>query len=266
MGASFSAALRRARPGLSVVGVDREEAAVARAVDRGLVEAGSADLGLALGADAVFVAVPLGALGDVLPALAGFPGIVTDMASVKGPVLELAAAAGVDLVGGHPMCGREVSGIEAADPSLFENAAWVLTREDPAIAGLVRAVGAHPLVLDAQTHDRLVAGISHAAFLVSVGYLLAMTTAPDWPAMSPLASSGFRDVTRLASGDPDLYGSLALANRDALLPRLDAVIDQLGRLRRNLERSDGRLVELMEEAKAARDRWLRERGARAGQG
>lgn len=249
-----------------MVGIDRDQAVVARAVDLGLVEAGSTDLALALAADAVFVAVPLAALVEVLPALAAFRGVVTDMTSVKGPVLELAAAAGVDLVGGHPMCGREVSGIGAADPSLFEGATWVLTRENPVVAGLVRAVGAHPLVLDAQTHDRLVAGISHAAFLTSIGYALAMTSAPDWPAMAPLASSGFRDVTRLASGDPDLYGALALANREALIPRLDAVIEQLGRLRRHLERSDVRLVELMEEAKAARDRWLREREARARQG
>src|SRR6266571_2391311 len=88
---------------------------------------------------------------------------LTDMASTKATVMEWAAAEGIDLVGGHPMCGKETSGIDHAEAGLFEHAPWVLTRDDGWITELIEAVGAHPVVVDAVTHDRLVAGVSHAA-------------------------------------------------------------------------------------------------------
>ena len=266
MGASFAAALKKARPELRLLGVDRDEAVLQKALARGHVDAASPDLELALAADAVFVAVPLRAMAEVLAGLAGHSGTVTDMASVKGPVMELARGVGLDLVGGHPMCGRELGGIDSADPSIFENATWVLTRRDEAVEELVKAVGAHPLELEPELHDRLVAGISHAAFAVSVAYTLAMTGSPDWPRMAELAAGGFRDTSRLASQDPAMYAELALTNREALIERIDDVAEQLARLRRHLERNDARLVELMEEAKTARDRWLKERENRARQG
>src|SRR5207245_9796266 len=113
--------------------------------------------------DLVFVGAPIGALREVFAGLGsiaeGKP--VTDMASTKASVVEWAAAEGIDLVGGHPMCGKETSGIDAADPAMFEHAPWVLTRDEPRIVELVEAVGADPIVMDAVTNDRLVAGVSH---------------------------------------------------------------------------------------------------------
>ena len=111
--------------------------------------------------------------------------------------------------------------------------------------------------MDALTHDRLVAGVSHAAFLLSVGYVLALTRRPDWPQASRLAAGGFRDMSRLAAGDPDLYAGVARTNRDNLLEMLDAVSSELSRLRRHLEADDPRLIELFEEARDVRDRWGR---------
>jgi prephenate dehydrogenase len=153
------------------------------------------------------------------------------------------------------MCGKETSGIDAADPSMFEHAPWVLTRDEPRIAELVEAVGAHPIVMDAITHDRLVAGVSHAAFLLSVGYVLALSRRPDWPEASRLAAGGFRDVSRLAAGDPDLYAGVVRTNRENLIEMLDAVSAELTRLRRHLEADDPRLIELFEEARSVRERW-----------
>jgi prephenate dehydrogenase len=171
--------------------------------------------------------------------------------------MEWAAAAGIDLVGGHPMCGKEQSGIDAADGSMFKGAPWVLTREQPVLRELIEAVGAQPIVMDAVTHDRLVAGVSHAAFLLSVGYVLALSRRADWPEASKLAAGGFRDMSRLAAGDPDLYAGVTRTNRAQLIEQLDAVTTELARLRRHLEADDARLIELFEEAHNVRERWAK---------
>jgi len=156
------------------------------------------------------------------------------------------------------MCGKESSGIDAADASIFKDVPWVLTRSEPLLVDMVEAVGAHPIVMDAETHDRLVAGVSHAAFLLSVGYVLALSHRPDWPEASKLAAGGFRDMSRLAAGDPQLYAGVAHTNRAHLVEQLDAITAELARLRRHLEADDARLVELFEEAQAVRERWSRQ--------
>ena len=158
------------------------------------------------------------------------------------------------------MCGKEVSGIDHADAALFEGAPWVLTREEPRVSELVEAVGAHPVVIDAITHDRLVAGVSHAAFLLSVAYVLGVAHRPGWPEASRLAAGGFRDMSRLAAGEPDMYAGVVRTNRQNLLEVLDAINAELGRIRRHIEADDPRLIELFEEARAVRERWARSSG------
>src|SRR5260370_11587341 len=148
-------------------------------------------------AGGVVIAVPMLARRDVLDSMRGYVQgtVVTDMASTKGSVMEWAVGAGVDLVGGDAMCGREAAGMDGADPELFQGAPWILTRDDPTVRGLVEAVGAHPLVMDAATHDRLVAGVSHAALLLSVGYVLALSGRADWPEAPKVAASRVRAVS-----------------------------------------------------------------------
>jgi prephenate dehydrogenase len=253
MGSSFALALRRARPGIAISGGDADPWTMRRAVARGIVEAGDP-----LHADVVVLAVPIPALPEVLAGLRGHRGVVTDMASTKAQVMRWAAAAQVDLVGGHPMCGREQAGIEAADPDIFAGAPWVLTRDEPVVTELVRVVGARPVLLDAERHDHLVAGVSHAAFVLSAAYVLALAGDPDWAEMQHVAGSGFRDVSRLAAGDPGLYGAITSTNREAVAEAVRGVESALARLRRHLEAGDGRLVELFEEARLARERWANE--------
>jgi prephenate dehydrogenase len=257
MGSSFALALKQARPGAVIVGSDRDETVLHKAIARGMVESASSDLSVVAIADVVVVGTPLGSMRGLFAGLGGVTAgkVVTDMASTKVSVMEWAAAAGIDLVGGHPMCGKEASGIDAADPTMYRGAAWVLTRADPAVMDLVEAVGARPVVIDPQTHDRLVAGVSHAAFLLSIGYVLALAHRSDWPEAARLAASGFRDVSRLAAGDPELYAGIVRTNRQNLLEQLDAISAELARLRRHLEADDPRLVELFEEAQAVRRRW-----------
>lgn len=257
MGASFALALKKARPETVLVGSDRNPVVVRKALDRGVVESANTDLTPVEMADVIVIGAPLNALREIFPRLAALAPArpITDMASTKADVMEWAAAEGIDLVGGHPMCGKEKSGIDHADASMFEGAPWVLTRDEPSITSLVEAVGAHPVVMDAVTHDRLVAGVSHAAFLLSVGYVLALARREDWPEASALAAGGFRDMSRLAAGDPDLYAAVARTNRDNLVEMLDAVSAELARLRRHLEADDPRLIELFEEARRVRERW-----------
>jgi prephenate dehydrogenase len=259
MGSSFALALKNARPDVVVIGSDIDQAVVLKALDRKLVRTAASDLSVVDIADVVVIGAPVGSLRQVFASLSGkLSGkVVTDMASTKFDVMAWAAEAGIDLVGGHPMCGKELSGIDAADPSMFEGAPWVLTRAEPAVVELVESVGAHPVVMDAATHDRLVAGVSHAAFLLSVGYVLALSRRKDWSQASRLAAGGFRDMSRLAAGDPALYAGVAKTNRQNLVESLDAISAELTRLRRHLEADDPRLVELFEEAKAVRDRWAR---------
>lgn len=257
MGSSFALAVKKAQPDVTVVGNDRNPVVVQKALAREIVSAADSDPAVLRMADVVFVAVPINGLRAVFAELAvvaeGKP--VSDMASTKATVMEWAAAEGLELVGGHPMCGRETSGIDAADETMFEGAPWVLTRDETAITSLVEAVGAHPVFMDAVTHDSLVAGVSHSAFVLSVAYVLGLARRKDWPDASRLAAGGFRDMSRLAAGDPDMYAGVARTNREHILEVLDSISIELGRLRRHLEADDPRLVELFEEARDVRERW-----------
>ena len=262
MGSSFALALKRARPELVLVGTDPNPVVVRKALERDVVSSADTDPAVVgMADDVIVVAAPVNALREVFARLAVVAEgkLITDMASTKADVVEWAAAEGLDLVGGHPMCGKEASGIDHADVSMFEHAPWVLTRDEPRIVSLVEAVGAHPIVIDAVTHDRLVAGVSHAAFLLSIGYVLALSRRADWPEASRLAAGGFRDMSRLAAGEPDLYAGVVRTNRSNLLEMLDQVGAELARLRRHIEADDPRLVELFEEARAVRERWAKQK-------
>jgi prephenate dehydrogenase len=267
MGGSLALALRRAWPETALTGCDRDPLTVRRALDRGIVDVAGPDLDAVRPAGLIVLALPVLAMREALRGLAGSTAVVTDLASTKAEVMRWAGDAGVDLVGGHPMCGRETSGLEAADADLYRGAPWVLTRSEPRVEALVRAVGARPVVIDPERHDRLVAGVSHAAFVVSTAYVLGVTSSPEWPEAGRLAAAGFRDLTRLAAGDPEMETGIVRTNRANLLEALDAFEAALQRIRRHVEQDDPRLAELFEEARRARERW-RERqeedGARPG--
>jgi prephenate dehydrogenase len=252
IGASLAEALRRGRPELEIIGVDSNPRTMAKALERGIIREPGIE-----GAATIVLAVPPQAMKHLMLNLPRDV-LVTDVASTKAEVMVWAAEAGLDFVGGHPMCGREEFGIDAADPDLFRGAPWVLTQVDARVEDLVRAVGAHPVIMDAERHDRLVAAISHAAFALSAAYTLAVASSKEWPEMSGLAAGGFRDMTRLASGSPEMYAGIALTNADNLARALKRVESQLSKLRRRVEAGDGRLAELFEDAREKHERWLAE--------
>lgn len=209
------------------------------ALAAGVIDQAASTPGAAVdGADLVVLAAPplgcvallerLGRDGDLRPHL-GATTTVTDVASVKGATLAAARDAGVPYVGGHPMAGRETSGFGASDAGLFRDRPWVMTEAvhggDPGrVRALAAACGARVVELEADTHDRLVAGISHLPLLTAVALVEAVAGgaegASDWPDAAALAASGWRDTTRLARGDVTMGAEIAVANAPAIAARL----------------------------------------------
>ena len=221
------------------------------------------------GAGLVVLATPISALPQVMaqvsPALeAG--AVVTDTASTKAWVLEQARAflpPNASFIGGHPMAGKEAWGIEAASVDLFRGAPYVISAAPGArgvdtVKAMAEAVGARPLFIEAGDHDRLVAGISHLPLFLAAALTLATARHPEWPLLSSLAASGYRDTTRLASGSPRMGRDICFTNKAWLLFWLDQFLAQVQGLREDLEKDT--LEVSLAQARQAREAWLQGRG------
>jgi prephenate dehydrogenase len=220
--------------GWQVWGDDHEEARVRRALEMGIVHSA----GLDPEAEVTFVCTPVLTLADqVKRALADTNGLVTDVGSVKG-----ALAAAIDdprFVGGHPMAGSELEGLDGADGSMFEGAVWVLTPSPTTadttfsgVASIVAEMGADVVALPADRHDQVVAVISHVPHLTAATLMgLASDRAEEHAALLRLAAGGFRDMTRIASGHPAIWLDICAQNRTAILSALDGLIDGLSAMR-----------------------------------
>ncbi len=243
IGGSVGLGLRRA--GAEVVGHDpdterAEQARALGAVDRLASSVAEA----AAGVDVVIVAVPVAQVaGVVIDALdAGAP-LVTDVGSVKAPVVAEVEAARPQparrFVGGHPMAGSEQEGLDGARGDLFAGATWVLTPTASTDAGAfaaVRAVvaelGADTIALAPDIHDALVAVVSHVPQLAASTLMNVADRGSDRHAvMLRLAAGGFRDMTRIASGNPGIWPDICVANRDAILTALDEYLTALMQVR-----------------------------------
>lgn len=195
--------------------------------------------------------------------------IVTDTASTKSQVMGWARKllpSSTNFIGGHPMAGKEKFGIEAADSNLFNNSVYCLVRGKQAtpaamqtVKTVVEAIGASPLLINARKHDSLVAGISHLPLLLSVALTLSTTKSYSWPQMSRLASTGYRDLTRLAAGNPEMSTSICLSNQTAIVRWIDEFIKDLRRLREMVDRGDTEIQSALTIASEARRKWLEKR-------
>ena len=227
-------ALDLARAGHAIVGSDRDPAVRDRARELDLEVVDGLDP-LVDACDLVVVAVPLQAVPGVLAAVRDRRGdvLLTDVASVKDPAV-LAPGGLRRWLGGHPMAGNERSGIDAARPGLFDGAVWYLTpTPDTAVGDLldvlrfVRALAAEPVVVDARTHDRYVAMLSHVPHLLAYG-LHASATDVMGDGVHALGGGSFRDATRVAASDPAFWSDVLHANRVAVreaLSRLESWLD-----------------------------------------
>jgi prephenate dehydrogenase len=268
IGGSFALALRRAGGVASVVGVDRDGQALERAVALGVIDQAAESVSeAAQGADLVVVAVPVRAVGPVLHdvGLALDPGaVITDVGSTKGEVTRLAREELRGLfprfVPGHPIAGRESSGVDSATADLFRGARVVLTPVDetaPDAVDLVRAcwegAGGRIALLSAEDHDRIFAAVSHLPHLLSFALVSEFTGRANAAELFAFAAGGFRDFTRIAASSPEMWRDIALQNRAALLAELDSYAARLAVFRELVDKGDGPgLQRLMAEARASR--------------
>lgn len=271
LGGSLGLALKQRRLADTVVGYVRRPASVAECERLRVLDTATCDLAQAVaGADLIVLCTPLAQMRPLtqrmLPALPS-GAIITDVGSVKTSVLrELespVAAAGGHFIGSHPLAGGERSGVAAASPDLFVNAICVLTptanSHPPAlreIEGLWRSVGARVIELAPAAHDALVSRSSHLPHVVAA-QLVNLVLSPEHPAEQwALCANGFRDVTRIASGSPEMWRDIALANRENLARALEGFLGGLQDFRDALKRGDEpAITRFFQAAKTQRDGW-----------
>ena len=266
---------------ITITGYDANQRHTSEARGRLAIDREARNLGEALrDANLVVLAVPVQAVRDVMRAIAPLLGpgmVVTDTASTKADVLAWAREllpATIDFVGGHPMAGREKSGPAAASRDLLSDAIYCLTPTPTIrpqalelVEAMVRQAGAKVYFIDPAEHDAYVAGVSHLPFMLSAALVEAVSRSPAWREMMPLAAGGFRDMTRLASGDVVMHRDIAITNRTALVRWLDEAALVLQEMRGYLEAGDAPQVEaLFERARQARAEWAATRpGMRPGE-
>ncbi len=270
IGGSVALAARE-RLRASVVGYDRSPAALERAVALGAVDGARDSVAAAVaGAQAVVVAVPVGGVSELVgQALASAPQdcVVTDVGSTKAAVV--AAHGDPRFVGGHPLAGAENAGVEHARADLFEAATWYLTPSADTsgvlyerLHRLLHGLGARPTAIDAVTHDRIMATVSHLPHvLANVLVAQAARTLDDDshpPARLPSTGPSFRDATRVAGAPSAIWTDIYLSNRDALTAEIDGALERLATVRAALASGDREAITGWNEAAAADRRRLLE--------
>lgn len=254
IGGSFALAARREIPGVAIAGYDRPEE-LEKAKSRGAIDEACGDVaGAVRGADLVYIALPIVAairsLGEVAAA-AEARALVTDACSTKAAICREAAdkfrgADKAQFLGGHPMAGKEVSGVERADAELFRGARYVLVGGEPggrlpadrrtdAFVDLLGRMGSEPVWFDAETHDWAVGMVSHLPQLVSVALGRVIEEETDETGLPvSLAGSGLRDALRLAASPYSVWRDICLTNTENVRRALDRMEQAVEYLRTHL--------------------------------
>jgi len=255
---------------LEIIGYVRRPEAASLAVNMGMVDRVETSLeDTVKQAEIVIIATPVLVIKEILSQIAGsLPHgcIATDTGSTKVQVMKWAGdllPPAVDFIGGHPMAGKETYGMKAAEADLFQGSVYCLTpsrKTSPQsvdkVADMVKKLGAAPFFIDAQEHDVLVAGVSHLPFLLSAALVTSTASGSTWEKMKKLAASGYRDLTRLASGSPEVNAQICLTNQQAILRWIDKFIAELQRYRQLVDSGSNQLEEALAEANKLRQEWL----------
>lgn len=249
MGGSLALALREKNACAKIIGVDHDETTRAQALARGIETTGELDA--VARADLVILATPVRTIIRLIPQIGARVrpnAIVMDLGSTKREIVAVLERlpAQVQAIGAHPMCGKERAGFTAADANLFRNATFALTpiaRTSPQTLAftqsLIENVGAHPLVIDADRHDQIVAAISHLPYVIAVALMhTASAYARKDDLTFTLAASGFRDTSRLAASDVDMLLDVLMTNRDYVADAIRASAQNLDTLADAIERGD----------------------------
>jgi prephenate dehydrogenase len=247
IGGSIGLAARE-RLGATVSGCDTSDRALREARERGAIDRACAGIGDAVAdADAVFVAVPVGALRPAVAAAldaASADTVISDVGSTKRAIV--AAFDDPRFVGGHPLAGAETSGVEHARADLFDGATWYLT-PTPTTGGilyerlhrLLHSLGARPVAIEPEIHDTILATVSHLPHvLANVLVSQAARTLADGGERLPATGPSFRDATRVAGASSGIWTDIYLSNRDALISGIDDTVARLQAVRDALDAAD----------------------------
>jgi len=273
IGTSLALALKSSNLKVDIVGTDYDSTARSVAQKTGAFKKVEARLSNAIrGADVVVFATPIGAMREMMESAANdFQEgcVVTDVGSSKKAVLQWAEEVlpkHVSFVGGHPMAGKELSGPQNADGTMFKGKAYCIVpsvnAEKAAVSSvttMAEAIGAKPFFIGVDEHDSFVAAASHLPFMMSVALMGTASKSANWDDIAQLASSGFADLSRLASGDPVMHRDICVTNPEPIVAWMDAYIRELYDLRNMLAKEGGpdpeAVKDVFTEAMEARARW-----------
>ena len=252
-----------------VVGVGRQESVLQQALAEGNITSFSTDAALACSdADLVLIAVPSLTVEKILAAIGPTRAVITDAASVKGEIINAATRVYGDVptnfVPGHPIAGSEYSGYAASTSGLFHGKKVILTplpQNNPEAVALVTALweslGAEVLHMSVERHDAVLAATSHLPHLLAFALVDTLSQQGESEEIFRYAAGGFRDFTRIASSDPQMWHDVFMTNGDATVTVLDEYIKDLQRLKKViLERDSKELMVTFRRAKKSRDRFL----------
>ncbi len=245
MGASLGLALRERGLAKSVVGFDSNAEMLKCAKKRGAIDHGTQTLPEAvLGSDLVVFAVPVGKMPHLMAQCIPYLSpntLLTDMGSTKQRIVQEGTRLfGTRFVGGHPMAGSEESGAQAGRADLFQGAAWIFTPQIPhtdlsLLTNLVERLGARPMVLDAETHDRMIALVSHLPHVLSFAFAATVKATTEPTTAANLSGNSYRDMTRVAASSPHLWSGILQENRAALLAAITTFEEALQSLKADLQ-------------------------------
>jgi prephenate dehydrogenase len=264
LGGSVALGLRERFLAREVIGMDAEPETLNHALGLGVIDRAQLEPGAWLAdADLIVFAVPVRALGGAISKLAPFIGahtVLTDVGSVKAPLLEsLEPGLRQRFVGGHPMAGSERGGVANANAGLLQNAIWVLTPSGETssdaltrVRVMVESLGARAVTFEASAHDRLVATVSHLPYLSALALTRLIARHEDRDGLALLAAGGFRDLTRVASGDARMSRDMVVENRAALREALSRYRAELEALEAMLFAPE-MLLDAAQEGKRTRD-------------
>jgi prephenate dehydrogenase len=269
LGGSLAGAVRRSGQAGEIRVWARRRAAADAVVARGWADVATDEVAAVVdGADLIVLATPVGVMPGLARQIVEARGrladgvLITDVGSVKGFVADQVApvfdAAGLTFIGSHPMAGAETAGFEAARDDLFQGAACILTPHAaslPRLRAFWEQLGCRLFTMTPREHDAAVARVSHLPHVAASAVALAVLAGDG--ARAAVAGKGFRDTTRIASGDPGLWTEILLENRVALEAPLEDLIARLGEVLDFVRRADdGHLRQFLAEAKTLRDQAL----------
>jgi prephenate dehydrogenase len=269
IGGSFALALKQAKTVSHVIGVGRNAANLKLARERGIIDSIAADPGAAArDADLVLVATPVAQFPAVFASLADSKALITDGGSTKRDVIAAARKALGKKIGqfvpAHPIAGAEKSGAAAASAELYRGKRVVITplpqNRRPALEQVEsawKACGAKVSRMDPEEHDAVLATVSHLPHVLAYALVHGVAKRNNSEQLFSFAAGGFRDFTRIASSHPEMWRDICLANRDRVLQELKSYANELGTIRKLIQKGDAAALEkLFAVARDARNKWI----------